>query len=92
MLGHHSEPLKRAVVRFEELTAEEEKRREALQTEREILAEKSRMATALREGHEEGRQEERHQIARNMLAIQMPIDQIAKVTGLLESEIRELQQ
>lgn len=92
MLENHSEPLKRAVVRFEELTADEEKRREALQTEREILAEKSRTATALREGHEEGRREERHQIARNLLAMALPIEQIAKATGLSEKEIRKLQQ
>lgn len=45
-------------------------------------------ATAMREG----RKEERNQIARNMLAIQIPVDQIAKVTGLSESEIKALQQ
>lgn len=79
--------LKKAVLRFEELTADEKIRAAAFHRERKILAEKSRLYTAKKEGHIEGSVETKRKIALNLLQMSMPVEQVAKVTGLSEEKI-----
>ncbi len=45
---------------------------------------------AHKEGHEEGHEEEREEVAKNMKREGMPVEVIAKLTGLSIEEIREL--
>ena len=104
MLKEHSEPMKKAVLRFEKLTADEEAREKAFHRERELLAEYSRMQTAKDEGLEQGvqkgiqkglqqgRKNPQLEIARNLLGMALPVEQIAKATGLSEKEVRNLKQ
>ena len=66
--------------------------RESIQQERERLFEKARHdeAQALYRVEQKGKQEGRIIIARNLLAMDVPINQIAKATGLTQKEIGDL--
>ena len=66
--------------------------RESIQQERERLFEKARHdeAQALYHAEQKGKQEGRIMIARNLLAMDVSINQIAKATGLTQREIEGL--
>ena len=44
----------------------------------------------LQEGRQEGRQEEKRAIARNMKALNLPVETIAQISGLTREEIEQL--
>ena len=48
------------------------------------------LAEGEKNGREEGRKEQAYEIARNLMAIHLPIESIVKVTGLSEDEIASL--
>ena len=48
------------------------------------------LAEGEKKGREEGRKEQAYEIARNLMAIHLPIESIVKVTGLSEDEIASL--
>ena len=48
------------------------------------------LAEGEKKGREEGRKEQAYEIARNLMAIHLPIESIVKVTGLSEGEIASL--
>lgn len=66
--------------------------RESIQQERERLFEKARHdeAQALYHAKQKGTQEGRIMIARNLLAMDVPINQIIQVTGLAQQEVEDL--
>ena len=55
-----------------------------------IMIQNDVLGNARLEGMEEGRTEEKNNIARKMLATGLSIDQIALITGLTEQEIKRL--
>ena len=102
MLAERNPQMSKAVGVLKELSADEETRR--LYERRELARRDmvSRMEGALRkgigigktegkrEGKKEGRIEEKSNIARNMLKANMPLAQIASLTGLSRDEINAL--
>jgi predicted transposase/invertase (TIGR01784 family) len=64
-------------------------RREGIQEGIEKGIEKGRREGKL-EGRLEGRLEEKQEIARNLKALGIPLEQIVQITGLTEDQIREL--
>lgn len=68
----------------------EKKKFEAGKSEGLLIGREEGHAEGLAEGLARGREEERLAMARNMLAIGMPISQIAKVTGLTHEQVKTL--
>ena len=54
------------------------------------LEEKSALLTAREEGEEEGIRKGIKKVAKNLLKEKIPIEKIAKITGLSEEEIRKI--
>ena len=96
MLKSYNEPLKKAVLRFEELTADEKIRAAAFQREREILAEKSRLYTAKKEGHMQGIQQGIQQglalSAKKLLENGFSAEKTAELLGLSPEQMANLKQ
>jgi predicted transposase/invertase (TIGR01784 family) len=102
MLAEKSPELKRAVGVLKELSADERTR--MLAEEREIgrrnylsglegAEQKGRqegIQEGIQKGRQEGRQEERKGIARNLLLINMSVEEISKATGLTREEVESL--
>ena len=85
------EPVKRAMSRIRELSADEETRRLAFVRERALRDEVSFLNDAKREGREEGREEGRQAVAKNLIAMNLLNDtQIAAASGLTEPEVKAL--
>jgi predicted transposase/invertase (TIGR01784 family) len=85
------EPVKRAMSRIRELSADEETRRLAFVRERALRDEVSLLNDARQEGRTEGRTEGREEVARNLIAMKLLTDaQIASASGLAESEVKVL--
>ena len=85
------EPVKQAMNRIRQLSADEEARRLAFVRERALHDEVSFLNEAKREGREEGRQEAREEFARNLIAMNLLTDeQIAAASGLTETEVAAL--
>lgn len=81
------EPVKQAVNRIRELSADEEARRLAFVRERALHDEVSFLNEAKREGREEGRGE----VAQNLIKMNLLTDeQIAVASGLTEAEVKAL--
>ena len=77
------EPVKRAMSRIRELSADEETRRLAFVRERALRDEVSLLNDARREGREE--------VARNLILMNLLADdQIAVASGLTETEVKAL--
>ena len=92
-IGH--EPVKEAMSRIRQLSADEEARRLAFVRERALRDEVSFLNDARREGHEEGRREGRQEAnrdtARNLIEnTDLNDAAIAQSTGLPESEVQAL--
>jgi predicted transposase/invertase (TIGR01784 family) len=90
MLAKRSPGMKKAVGVLKELSADERTR--MLYEEREIARRDyvSRMNGARAEGRAEGRTEERIAVARNLLQMSIPVEQIILATGLTCGEIEAL--
>ncbi|BBE11103.1 hypothetical protein HH1059_17450 [Halorhodospira halochloris] len=81
------EPVKRAMSRIRELSADEEARRLAFVRERALRDEVSQ----LNEARQEGRQEANAETARNLIEINALTDeQIAQATGLTQEQVSQL--
>ncbi|XGA79761.1 Rpn family recombination-promoting nuclease/putative transposase [Halomonas sp. CH40] len=95
MVDTSYEPVRKAMERLKELSADEETRRLAFVRERALRDEISFINDAERrgreEGLEEGRKQEREVVARNLIAMQVLDDkQIASASGLQEADIQRL--
>jgi predicted transposase/invertase (TIGR01784 family) len=90
VLAQKSPELKRAVGVLKELSADERTR--MLAEEREIARRNyvSGLEGAEQKGRLEGKQEGLEAVARNLLQINMPIEEIVKVTGLTREQIDAL--
>nr|WP_298375275.1 hypothetical protein [uncultured Halomonas sp.] len=87
MANIEHEPVKDAMSRIKELSADEEARRLAFVRERALRDEVSFINEAKREGREEGREE----VALNLIQMNLLSDaQIARVAKLSEAEVRAL--
>ena len=89
------EPVKKAMSRIRELSADEEAQRLAFVRERAMKDEVSFLNEARRKGHQEGLQEGQHEVrqetARNLIAMNLLNDaQIATASGLSEDEVTGL--
>ena len=85
------EPVKKAMSRIRELSADEEARRLAFVRERALRDEVSFLNQAKREGRQEGLQEGREEIARNMiLKTDMDDLAIADIASLSVDDIARL--
>ena len=93
-----NEYVRKAQEEFEYLTGDEETRRLAYLRDKAIRNEADAIGTARRKGIEEGKREgrkdgieyEKNEIARKMLAENLEVEFITKVTGLSEEKIKEL--
>jgi len=84
-------PIKQAVNRIRQLSADEEAKRLAFVRERALHDEASLMYDAREEGREEGRLKEKRDTARNMIALSSLTDEeIATITGLSLVEVQQL--
>ena len=98
MLAEKNSKIKKAFHALIELSWDEETRMLYESREKARRDEYARMEAAMEEGLErgqtegitEGKMEEKEEIARNLLRINMPAEDIAKVTGLELSEIKLL--
>ncbi|WP_053070650.1 hypothetical protein [Halomonas sp. PR-M31] len=95
MANIEHEPVKGAMSRIKELSADEEARRLAFVRERALRDEISFINEAKREGREEGlqegREEGREEVALNLIQMNLLSDaQIARVAKLSEVEVRAL--
>ncbi|MDR5865087.1 hypothetical protein QC758_19205 [Halomonas campisalis] len=91
------EPVKRAMSRIRELSADEEARRLAFVRERALRDEVSFLNEAKREGLEEGeqrgRQEAKRETARNLIArTEMDDAMIAEIAGLAIEDVVRLRE
>ncbi len=85
------EPVKQAMNRIRELSADEEARRLAFVRERALHDEVSFLNEAKREGREEGREEGRGEVAQNLIKMDLLTDgQIAVASGLTEAAVKAL--
>lgn len=82
--------VKKAEEELEYLTGDEEIKRLAFLREKAIRDEMAAMAKARKEGKEEGKKEAKKEYAKKMLAENMDINLIIKITGLTKEEIENL--
>jgi len=90
MLATRSPELKKAVVVLKELSNDERTRMITEAREKARRDEASRVNSAEKRGREEGRREKAIAVARKLLKLNMPIDEIAEATGLSCEEIKTL--
>ena len=90
MLATRSPQLKKAVGVLKELSADERTRLLAEAQEKARRDEASRVNWARQEGREEGKREQAIKIARKLLKLNRPIDEILEATGLTLKEIEGL--
>jgi predicted transposase/invertase (TIGR01784 family) len=86
MIAERNPQVKEAVVKLRRLSADEQARWEY------EIREKARMDKDMFErwARTEGRQEEKLEIARNLLRIKLPLEQIIAITGLTREEVENL--
>lgn len=90
VLAMNEPQLRKAMDTLEFLSQNEEARRLYEMRQKALHDEASMLYGAREEGKAEGKVEGKTEVARNMLAANMPISVIVKMTGLSESEIEEL--
>ena len=94
MASKENKNVKKAMENYEVLTGDAEVKRLAEIRLMSKLEEKSALLTAreegIKKGKEEGRKEGKLEIAKNLLKEKIPIEKIAKITGLSEKELKEL--
>ena len=86
MAEEKNEVIKKARVEMNYLTGEEAERRLQWLREKWEMDYNSDMGQAKREGRKEGKIE----IVKNLLKLNMPMEQIVKASGLTEKEIQEI--
>ena len=86
MAEEKNEVIKKARVEMNYLTGEEAERRLQWLREKWEMDYNSDMGQAKREGRKEGKIE----IVKNLLKLNMPIEQIIKASGLTEKEVQEI--
>ena len=91
MLEKRNPQIRKAVAVLKELSQDERTRLLYEEREKAWRDEASRIDGAIQEGRQEGRQENKLENARNFLLLGIPIETIAKGTGLSVEEIRKLQ-
>ncbi|MCL2153884.1 MAG: hypothetical protein FWH57_13220 [Oscillospiraceae bacterium] len=91
MIAEKSPQIKQAVVRLLELSADEKARAVYEAREKERRDNLARERGAIAKGKQEGKQEEKIDVAKNALLMKMPIDDIIKLTGLTKGEVEALQ-
>ncbi|MGY0694574.1 Rpn family recombination-promoting nuclease/putative transposase [Virgibacillus sp. FSP13] len=82
--------LKKAMTTLEFLSQDKETRRLYEMRQKALLDERSALGKARREGKEEGKAEEKKEVAIKLLADGMSITKVAELTGLSEVEIESL--
>ena len=90
MASKENKNVKKAMENYEVLTGDEEVKRLAEIRLMSKLEEKSALLTAREEGEEEGIRKGIKKVAKNLLKEKIPIEKIAKSTGLSEEELKEL--
>ena len=90
MASKENKNVKKAMENYEVLTGDEEVKRLAEIRLMSKLEEKSALLTAREEGEEEGIRKGIKEVAKNLLKEKVPIEKIAKSTGLSEEELKEL--
>ena len=84
MASKENKNVKKAMENYEVLTGDEEVKRLAEIRLMSKLEEKSALLTAREEGEEEGIRKGIKKVAKNLLKEKIPIEKIAKITGLSE--------
>ena len=90
MASKENKNVKKAMENYEVLTGDAEVKRLAEIRLMSKLEEKSALLTAREEGEEEGIRKGIKEVAKNLLKEKVPIEKIAKSTGLSEEELKEL--
>ena len=90
MLKEKCPELEKAVLVLEELSEDEKTRLLAEAREKQRRDINARIRTAELNGIELGKVEEKTEIAKKLIEIQMNIDEISKITGLTKNEIEKL--
>ena len=90
MASKENKNVKKAMENYEVLTGDAEVKRLAEIRLMSKLEEKSALLTAREEGEEEGIRKGIKKVAKNLLKEKIPIEKIAKITGLSEEEIRKI--
>ena len=90
MITQRNPEMKKAIVKLRELSADEKARDMIERRQKGILDFNMFMNDAKMEGLVEGRTEERNEIALRLLKLNLPLEQIAMITGLNREEVDEL--
>ena len=94
MITQRNPEMKRAIVKLRELSADEKARDMIERRQKGILDFNMFMNDAKlegrAEGRAEGRTEERNEIALRLLKLNLPLEQVAIITGLNREEVDEL--
>ena len=87
----NNKTLERARYEMNYLTGDEEVRRLAELREKWEMDWNSDMYWAKEDGKEEGREEKKKEIARKLIKMKLPIEQIMEATGLTKEQIERLE-
>ena len=90
MIAQRNPEMKKAIVKIRELSADEKARDMIERRQKGILDFNMFVNDAKMEGRAEGRAEERNEIALRLLKLNLPLEQIAMITGLYREEVDEL--
>ena len=94
MLAHENPEIEIAYDALQDLSNDEAKRHEAQQREmylqNEMAINEERYEQGVKEGKEQGLKESKIEIAKNLLRINLPLEQISAATGLSVDEIKKL--
>lgn len=94
MLAHENPEIEKAYDALQDLSNDEAIRHEAQQREmylqNEMAINEERYEQGMKEGKEQGLKESKIEIAKNLLRINLPLEQISAATGLSISEIENL--
>ena len=91
MKAKEDKKLKVAYEKLEYISGDEKLRRLAELRRKLILDQNTGLREERRMGREEGEQNEKIKMAKKLLKLEMPIEQIVKITELSEEEIKKLQ-
>ena len=91
MAGQSYQPVKDAMNRIKQLSADEETRRLAFVRERALHDEATLLKEAKEQGLQQGREETKRETASKLIQLGMLNDtQIAETTGLVETDVQAL--
>ena len=94
MLAHENPEIEKAYDALQDLSNDEAIRHEAQQREmylqNEMAINEERYEQGIKKGKEQGLKESKIEIAKNLLGINLPLEQISAATGLSVDEIKKL--